>query len=151
MTTLYKLFPPTIHPMVVHFTISILYLAALFGLVGLFRRRDSFWAKAFTLLLLLGILATLAAGLAGVISESYDTIPQAIRPMLSAHKRDGELTGIAVVIATAIQLLRGRFRKVSPAAWLFALVAVILVSAAGFLGGSIVYDHGLGILHVTRP
>lgn len=150
MTTLYKLFPPTIHPMVVHFTITIIYLAALFGLIGLFRRKDTFWAKSFVIFLLLGILATLAAGIAGVISESYDTIPHTIQPMLSTHKRDGELTGVFIVIATAIQLVHGRLHKVSWVAWIFCLIAVIFVSMAGFLGGSIVYDHGLGILHVTR-
>lgn len=150
MTFLYHLFPPTIHPMVVHFTISIIWLAGLLGLIGLFRREDTFWAKAFTLFLGLGILATLAAGVAGVISESYDKIPQAVGVMLANHKRDGELTGVFVVIAFIVQLLHGRLQKVSWIAFIACLIAVVLVSITGYIGGSMVYDHGLGILHVTR-
>ncbi|WP_249226532.1 DUF2231 domain-containing protein [Alicyclobacillus mengziensis] len=150
MTAIYHLFPATIHPMVVHFTIAIIYLAGLFGLIGLIRRKDSFWVKAFVLTLVLGILATIAAGVAGVISESYDKIPPAVQPILNAHKRDGELTGVTVVIALFVQLIHTRMRKVSWIAYVFCVIAVILVSITGHLGGTMVYNHGLGVLGITR-
>ncbi|WDL99502.1 DUF2231 domain-containing protein [Alicyclobacillus sp. ALC3] len=136
--------------MVIHFTISIIYLAGLFGLVGLFRRREKFWVKAFVLFLFLGIVATIAAGVAGVISESYDTIPRAVMPMLQAHKHDGEVTGVFVVLALFAQIFFGRVQKVSWIGWLLSMVAVILVTITGHLGGTMVYQHGLGVLHVTR-
>lgn len=147
---LYHMFPPTIHPMVIHFTISIIYLSGLFGLIGLFRRRDRFWVKAFVILLCLGIIATIAAGIAGVISESYDTIPRSVQPMLNAHKRDGELTGVFVVFALIAQMFLGRLKRVSWLAWVLSIISMILVTITGHLGGTMVYQHGLGILHITR-
>ncbi len=145
MTTLYHLFPPTIHPMVIHFTIAIIYLAALAGLAGLIFRRDFFYVRLFFSLLVLAILATLAAGVAGVISESYDTISPAVARILSVHKTLGELTGVLVVIATMFQFFTYGKHRVSKLAFLFSLIAVVTVSITGFLGGSMVYDHGLGV------
>ncbi|RIV17762.1 DUF2231 domain-containing protein [Alicyclobacillaceae bacterium I2511] len=145
MTALYHLFPPTIHPMVIHFTIAIIYLAALAGLAGLIFRRDGFYVRLFLTLLVLAIAATLAAGVAGVISESYDTISPAVAKILSVHKNFGELTGVLVVIATMFQWFAQGKRRVSKLAFLFSLAAVVTVSITGFLGGSMVYNHGLGV------
>jgi uncharacterized membrane protein len=146
MANLYRMFPPTIHPMVIHFTIAIIYLASLAGLLGLFYRRSDFFQKAFLGLLFLGILATLAAGIAGSISESYDHVTRTIAPMLHNHVRDGEITGVSMVIAFMIQFFFQRKNKrVSVVAFVFCLLATIMVSITGHIGGSMVYDHGLGV------
>ncbi len=146
LTAIYHLFPPTIHPMVIHFTIAITYLAGLAGLAGLIFRRDSFFSRAYFFLLILAILATIAAGVAGVISEYYDVIPQSVMAELSTHKKFGELTGVLLVIATGAQwLLQRKNEKVSVISFLFTVGAVITVSIAGFIGGDMVYYHGLGI------
>jgi uncharacterized membrane protein len=146
MSALYKLFPPTIHPMVIHFTIAIIYLACLVGFVGLFYRNREFYQKAFYGLLFLGILATLAAGVAGNISESYAHVTRTVAPMLESHARDGEITGVLIVIAFVIQFFSQRNKKqVSAIAFAFCLLATIMVSITGNIGGSMVYDHGLGI------
>lgn len=147
MQVLYRLLPPTIHPMVVHFTISVIYLAALAGLAGLlFRTQRAFFSLAFLWLLLLSILATLAAGVAGVVSESYVHVSGVVGPMLHNHKEYGELTGVLVVISFILQWLRQRkSAQVSWLAFIVCLIAVVTVSLAGYLGGSMVYDHGLGV------
>lgn len=151
MTALIHLFPATIHPMVVHFTIAIVYLTGLAGMVGMFwRTSDVFFPKLYLLFVFLSILATLAAGIAGVISESYlVTIPHAVQPMLHTHKSYGELTGVALVIAFCLQVWHWWRTKpgwsVSVLSLLFSIVAVVLVSMAGHLGGMMVYHHGLGV------
>jgi len=146
MTALYKLFPPTIHPMVIHFTIAIIYLACLAGMIGFVYRRGDFYQKAFFGLLFLGIVATLAAGIAGSISESYAHVSNAVAPMLRDHARDGEITGVLMVIAFVIQFFRQRQkRRVSLLALVFCILATLMVSITGNIGGSMVYDHGLGI------
>jgi uncharacterized membrane protein len=145
MATLYRIFPPTIHPMVIHFTISIIYLAWLVGLIGLFYRRGDFYQKAFFSLLFFGILATVAAGIAGSISESYAHITRTVAPMLHDHARDGEITGVVMVIAFVVQFFHQRKKKrVSVLAFVFCMFATIMVSVTGNIGGSMVYDHGLG-------
>ncbi|MBX5437282.1 MAG: hypothetical protein IRZ33_08695 [Alicyclobacillaceae bacterium] len=66
MNVIKHLFPPTIHPMVVHFSIAIVYIAALAGLAGLVSRHQAICVRSFFLLLCLGIVATAATGIAGI-------------------------------------------------------------------------------------
>lgn len=144
---LYSLFPATIHPMVVHFTIAIIYLAGLAELIALFNK-DKFFEKAGFILLGLGVLATIAAGIAGSISENYDHITPAVAQLLSQHRFYGELTGVMILIAWVIRLIT-RYRnnrRVAIVSIVFTLAAVVLVSYVGHLGGTLVYDHGLGIV-----
>ncbi len=153
MTALYHLFPPTIHPMVIHFTIAINFLATLFGVIGLFRRKDPFYERAYVWLLALSILATLAAGFAGVISEYYANMPLSLAPTMQIHQRFGELTGIALLIAFFVQwFYRRHKRQVAVIAIVFSILSTILVSITGHLGGLMVYNHGLGVnLSQTAP
>ncbi len=146
MSFLYHLFPPTIHPMVVHFTIAIPYIALLIGILGLIMRDRELYAKGYLFMLFLGILATIAAGAAGVISEYYVHVPRHVRGMLEDHKNYGEITGVLIVIAFVVQwfVLR-RKQRVSIISLVFCILATITVSLAGFVGGSMVYDHGLGV------
>lgn len=149
LTSIYHLFPSTIHPMVVHFTIAINYLCALAGLLGLFLRKTDFWGKAFFYLLILSILATIGAGVAGVISESYIShIPGAVQPIFHDHKKYGELTGVFLVLAFLTQtylLWRSKLHKVYVAAFILCVVSTVFVTLAGHLGGTMVYHYGFGV------
>ena len=148
MSSIYHLFPRTIHPMVIHFTIAFIFLTAFVGVIGIFRRKDVFFAKAFFFMLFISIVATLAAGVAGVISESYlKDIPNSVGGAFETHKNSGEITGVLLVIAFAFQWLKQRkVLGISMIALLISLISVITVSVAGHLGGNAVYDHGLGVL-----
>jgi uncharacterized membrane protein len=135
--------------MVVHFTIAVNYLCTLGGLVGLIWRKDHFWGKLFFLLLALGILSTIAAGAAGVISESYiSTRPSGIEPVFHDHKTYAMLTGLFQVIAIAVQSFswwRTRSMRVSFWAFLLSIASTVCVSMAGHLGGTMVYQYGFGV------
>lgn len=149
VSAIIHLFPATIHPMVVHFTIAIIYLAGLAGLAGLIFRKDKMYPRVFLILLGLAILATLAAGVAGVISESYAHITPTVARILATHKKYGEITGVIVVIGFLLQgwkwWNKGEDAKVSLPAFFFAIVAVVMVSLTGHLGGLMVYHHALGV------
>lgn len=150
MATLFHLFPATIHPMVVHFTIATIFLAGLAGVMSLFYRRDHFVLISFLIMLILSFLAVAAAGAAGVISESYlPHIPQSVQGMLHQHKQYGEITGVFVTVALIMQAWRLLRRKAhtrpSYVAVISILIAVVLVSITGHLGGTMVYSHGLGV------
>ena len=150
LTALYHLFPSTIHPMVIHFTIAINFLATLIGLIGFFRKRDPFYERMYIWLLVLSILATLAAGFTGVISAYYAQVPANLSPMFETHQHMGELTGIALVIAFLFQwFYRHNKKQVAALALVFSIIATILVSITGHLGGTMVYSHGLGV-HVSQ-
>ncbi len=150
LTQLEHLFPSTIHPMVVHFTIAIVYLAGLTGIVSLLYRKSDFFVKAFWFLIVLSFLATIAAGAAGVISESYLTHSSSgAQHILHDHKQDGILTGVFVSLALLLQswtCYRTRIHmKPSRIAVGAMIIAVIFVSLAGHLGGTAVYHFGVGV------
>jgi len=141
----------TLHPMIVHFPITLFYLTALFE--GLYFALHKDWlARAGYVLLTLSMAAGVAAGLAGAISESYvvsHLTPASLR-ILSTHKNFAELSvftfGVAWLWRTLLAL-RHRLPK-APAALLYFLVVlggVALISYTGMLGGSLVYDHGVGV------
>lgn len=150
LIAIYHLFPSTIHPMVIHFTIAINIVAALIGVIGYFKKKDPFYERMFMWLLVLSILSTLAAGFTGIISESYANVTTTLAPMLETHQRFGELTGIALVIAFVFQwYFRRNKKQVATLALVFSIIAAILVSITGHIGGTMVYSHGLGI-HVSQ-
>ncbi len=155
--------PRTIHPMVVHFPIALLYLAVFIQLIGYvfgtiqrpFIQRAGFWV------LTLSLFALVGAAAAGVISEQYVRWNSHTVAMLSAHQRDAVLTMGFAFAAWFVRMFtkypsfwsgyrpqssipfadRGRSTVWSD---LLLVGAVIFVSVTGSLGGSMVYRYGVG-------
>lgn len=159
-----RFLPPTIHPMVVHFPIALLYLTLLADVLALARRGrgDQFWDRTAWWLLSLALVSLVAAALAGIVSESFVHWNSKTRAILSAHQRDATLTGLFALAAWVVQTrtrfaaqptLRGRrLRRGRVSGPVLALVlgAVVMVSITGTLGGTMVYRYGVGIRGVTR-
>lgn len=166
------LLPPTIHPMLVHFPIALLYLCLFIELLGrIVQPRDRFYDRVSFWLLILAFLAGVAAAAGGVISEQYVRWTPTTIALLSAHQRDAVLTGILVLLTIGARLLGrysgGRYRN-SPSGWsvwgsgrgrptglslLLLVAAVSMITVTGSLGGTMVYHYGVGIRGVTfhRP
>lgn len=142
----------TLHPMLVHFPISLFWTAALFELLYVLLRRD--WlGKAGLTLLTLGLLAGAAAGIAGVLSERYvlPHLTPAQLSLLSRHKHMAELSVAAFGAAWLVRVLGG-LRRQGPLAGrplaaysALLLVGLGLISYTGYLGGTMVYRQGIGI------
>ena len=163
-------FPATIHPMIVHFPIVLLYLTLLIDLLAygakITRSPDRFFDRASFWTLTLSLFAIVAAAAAGILSEQFVKFTPATAAMLSAHQRDATLTGVFALAAWIVRWLakfpapargprdwslfgtgRGRITWLSTA---LVLAAVVMISITASLGGSMVYNHGVGIAHVTR-
>lgn len=150
--------------MVVHFPIAFLFLTAIVDLLGYLNDdRDHFFARVSFWLLTGSLFALVGAAIAGVISEQSVKFTPATAAILSAHQHDAVLTGLFASAAWILRLHR-RYKK-SQMGWsvlgtrrgrpgllatLLTIGAVIMVSITGSLGGSMVYNHGVGILGVTR-
>lgn len=164
---LVSLFPPTIHPMVVEFPIALLFTALLLDLLAIWQK-DLVLERAGLLVFVLGFLSIGVAGLAGWISEHYVTLTPVTAAILAAHRRDAELTGI---LFTLVAVLRFRSRRLwirqsplkpvslsSPhralapatrkswnATFLMYALGLVMLSVTGTVGGSLVFNHGLGV------
>ncbi|PWI57212.1 DUF2231 domain-containing protein [Sulfoacidibacillus thermotolerans] len=159
-----RLFPHTIHPMIVHFPIVLLYLALFVEIVryGTKNRRDRFFDRASFWILTLSLFALVATALAGILAEQYVKFTPATEQLLSAHQRDAVLTGVFALAAWVVRVFskypmreaKGReqawslFRtgrgRSSLLATFLLLLAVIMVSITGSLGGTMVYHYGVG-------
>ncbi len=164
-------FPHTIHPMTVHFPIALLYLALAIDIMGLFiKAPDRFFDRASFWLTILGFIAGAVAAAMGVISEQFVRWNATTSVILAAHQRDAVLTGVFAVLAIGLRFYSrypaheqasssirtapwsfwgtGRGRS-TPLSTLFLLLAVIMVTWTGSLGGTMVYHYGVGIRHVS--
>nr|WP_243239389.1 DUF2231 domain-containing protein [Sulfobacillus harzensis] len=155
------LFPPVIHPMLVHFPIVLLYGSLLTTLLSfVWRDRERFFDRASFWLLVLGLIAGVVAAAAGVISEQYVHWTPTTNQLLSRHQGYAVLTGVFTIVALAVRLW-ARYPRVSrDGGWSFAgtghgrptlLSLVFLVAAVGMitltasLGGTMVYQYGVGV------
>ena len=161
------IFPHTIHPMVVHFPIALLYLALAVDVLGKFvKTPERFLDRASFWLTILGFIAGAVAAAMGVISEQFVKWNHTTITILAAHQRDAVLTGVFAFLAILARLIarysyaprasgphwsfvgsgRGRSTGLST---LFLFLAVIMITLTGTLGGTMVYHYGVGIRHVS--
>jgi uncharacterized membrane protein len=156
-------FPPTIHPMIVHFPIALLFLALLIEILRIILppSETRFYDRAGYWVVFLSVFACIAAAAAGVISEQYVRFTPAAAKVLSEHQLDAVITILAAILAVVVRSFtrypdfnkrdkerwtlfgRGRGRPT----WLstlLVLIAVIMVSITGHLGGTMVYHYGAG-------
>ena len=151
--------PPLVHPMLVHFPIVLLYGSLFSAIVGLFWR-DRFFDRASFWLLVLGLVAGIAAAAAGVISEQYVRWTPATSALLSRHQADAVLTGLFVILALVSRVLARYPNGPIDSRWsvartgrgkptIFSLVflvgAVVMVTLTASVGGTMVYQYGVGI------
>ncbi len=96
-----RLFPPVIHPMLVHFPIVLLYGSLFTTVLGFFWKYDRFFDRASFWLLVLGFLAGVVAAATGVLSEQFTKWTPTTSALLSKHQAYAVLTGVFVLLALA--------------------------------------------------
>lgn len=144
------LFAGSFHPVLVHFPIGLLILAALLELLHRYEERFSFLEPAVPVVLLLGTVSAVAAVGAGWFLSLTGGYQESI---LGWHR----WLGIGVAIGGAAAWLLGReCRRESPrvpfvdSAYLAVLlITVSMVGVTGHLGGSL--THGAGFLTRYLP
>lgn len=135
-----------LHPAIVHFPIALLTVAAFFGLLSLFTKKELFREIAFWNLLL-GVIGSIAAVLTGFIGEQNLAHNDEIHQVLTKHK----FTGLGILILsfallTWIWVRKNKFGKVEYITWvLFLVLGTAAVFYQGFLGGKMVFEQGAGV------
>ena len=147
---------PGWHPLVVHFPLALILVAAALLLAARVLRNTSLAATAATVgtwNLCLGAVAAvfaLGTGLAAVIDLDVGT---AARQAISLHLRWALFTTLVVVLL-AVWRGAGTAQESRPS-WIF-IVVLLAASAAltftGYRGGKNVYEYGLGVKKIAvRP
>ena len=145
--------PDPLHPAIVHFPIALSLVAVLIELAARHRRARSLEGAA-AVIVSLAALGSVAAVLSGNAARDEAVAPAAAAAMLARHGDVGEIAMwlLLVLAATRIALARlGWYRGVVP--WVYIAGAAIVagvVSYNGYLGGRMVFEHGLGTAPVQR-
>lgn len=137
-----------LHPMIIHFPITLLIIGFLFDLAGLFIKKD-FFTQAGFYLLLLGAVGVIAAYLSG--DEAGDGITEAgaLKQALETHEGAATLaiwavsiTALFRVILVAFKDYKGILKMVSLT---LLLASVLAIGRTGYYGGELVYKHAAGV------
>ncbi|OGS74403.1 MAG: hypothetical protein A3F91_02500 [Flavobacteria bacterium RIFCSPLOWO2_12_FULL_35_11] len=136
-----------LHAIIIHFPIALLMVGFLSELMALFSKKDFFKNTAFYLLLL-GALGAIAAYVSG--NYAGDGIEEGpLKIPMELHEQ-AALISLWLAIITALFSVLIYYFKVqnSNVKWvgilLYALLAVS-VARTGYLGGQLVFSHGVGV------
>lgn len=155
------LFPPVIHPMMVHFPIALLYTSLATTVLGFFwPLPDHFFERVSFWLLVAGFLAGVLTAAMGVISEQFVHWNPTTTALLSSHQRDAVLTGVFCLIALVLRLAARYPRAEARRGWslaqtgrgkstvlagIFLAAAVAMITITASIGGTMVYQYGVGV------
>lgn len=146
---------PSLHVLVVHFPIALLFLAPLFD-IGCLIFRDRVWLdRAAAALYIMGTIGAGAAYLTGErAAAAVGDLSTAAESALADHESSAVLTLLALVVVSlarvgVIWLARhdrritiGVFRL---AAFPIAIAGLVMLALTADRGGRLVYYHGVGV------
>jgi uncharacterized membrane protein len=145
--------PDPLHPALVHFPIALSLVAVLLELVARHRRARSLEGAA-AVVISLAALGSVAAVVSGNAAHDEAVVAPAAASMVTRHEEVGEIAMwllLALAAARLVLTRSGWFTGAVP--WVYLAGAVLvagMVSYNGYLGGRMVFEHGLGTAPVQR-
>lgn len=143
----------SLHPIIVHFSIALLLVSVLFDFLAIFRSQ-SFLRGSALYLLVLGVFAGVGAGITG--NDAFQELSPSSEKILQVQSHADFGTGtiwlsLLLLIFRFHLAIRGRFMGGFRAAYLvLSLIVAGLLSITGYLGGRLVFEHGIGV-RMTSP
>ena len=135
-----------IHPVLVHFTLAFVVTGGVCEAVGIFRRNPRLESFGMALVLM-GTLALVPTVVAGLLAENTVSLPPGLGGDLDWHARVSFVVlGVFLVALVWKAWHRGVLppSQRSPYA-LLLLLGVLLILISAYLGGDLVYGHGVGV------
>lgn len=137
---------PRLHAALNDFPAALLLVSVLLDLLGVFTKRDSLKAAGFWTLIV-GVLGTGGAVLAGEMAEEAVEHSDEAHAVMETH----ETLGIIVLVLFGLLALWRIVRKgvwgakEQPIALTAGVIGVSLMVYTSYIGGSLMFDHALGI------
>ena len=135
-----------IHPPLVHFTIAFLVVGGLCESFGILRGRER--PERFgALLVLIGTVFLIPTVASGLLAENTVSLRAGVPDDLELHERVGfAVLAVFVLGAFAKAWVRGNLTGRARTAYMvLLLIGVALVVFGAYLGGHLVYSHGVGV------
>ena len=137
-----------VHPVVVHFALAFLVAGGACEAAGLLARRER-PRELGAILVLAGTVGLLVAVATGFLARNTVEIPRGAEALMARHERVGLLV-LAVFLGSQFWKgwVGGRISDAQRLPYAALLVlGILLVAYGAFLGGEMVYGHGIGVLH----
>jgi uncharacterized membrane protein len=128
------------HPVMVHVPLVALLLAVAFDLLAA-QGRSSRWREAGTALWWVGLLGLAAALTTGLIAYNRVDHSDLAHREMTLH-RNVALAAAAILVGVGVWRWK---RPYSRGAAVLGLVGALALAGVGYLGGDLVYRHGVGI------
>jgi uncharacterized membrane protein len=137
-----------IHPMVVHFPIALLSTSVLTDALAMGRWRHQELRVTSLSMLLIGLAGAIVAVITGSLAEHAAERSGVPEQVLELHEALGfsSLWVFAGLLGLRIAEARGWVRQRPLLSLALGLVAVIVLFAASYYGGSLVYEFGAGMV-----
>ncbi len=133
-----------IHPMLVPFPIAFL-IGALLSDLAFWQIRDPFWATASVWLVGAGIVGGALAALAGLTDFLGSARVRALRDAW-AHFFGNGLAMVLAIVNLYLRISQGAADAILPWGLVLSLAVVCILAVTGWLGGELVYRHGIGLI-----
>jgi uncharacterized membrane protein len=133
-----------VHPILVHFPLALLTVGLLADIVGVVARRDPFSVGGWWLQCC-GTAGLVAAVLSGLYAKSVAAVLPSALASLDIHQQVAFVT--SSVYAGLFLWRAARKSRIPEARYVFLAAyaaATILLWITGWLGGELVYGHGIG-------
>ncbi len=139
----FRLLGEPVHPPLVHVPLAVMLTLPLWDALGVFQTDPMWWAIAFWTLAL-GLAVSLLAAAAGFldyvrIPEGHAALPIATRHLVAM------LAGVSVFVVRLV--LQGHAGAPENGGMLLAIsvAGALVIAGGGWLGGQLVYRHGIGV------
>lgn len=133
------------HPAVVHFPIALTIIALFLCLLYLiFKKNSLLWAIHWNLDL--AAVAAIVAVITGNAAEEAASHTQAVHELLETHETLGLIAMWVLLAIFVLRRLLPSLKDKLPALYLLViLMGAALVGTNGYIGGKMVFEHGLGV------
>jgi uncharacterized membrane protein len=137
---------PNTHPVLAHFTIALFVAAVVFDLIGYFTRNESLKVAGRWNLLFASISA-LSSVITGLSAASVLPHNEEVHRIMETHELIGLIAlGLLIILVIWRIFVRGSFPAKFGLLYLtLGVIGISLVLTGGYLGGEMVYRHGLGV------
>jgi uncharacterized membrane protein len=129
------------HPMLVHFPLTLIPAALAFDAVGRFTGSQSLLDVGRTLMPLAAASAVIT-GVAGFVAQGSVRAEAHAHDLLATHRN---LNTVLVGVTSAMAIARQRVRQPGWAYFATGLTGLLAMGYTAYLGGKMVYAHGVGV------
>jgi uncharacterized membrane protein len=131
-----------IHPMLVPFPIAC-FVGTLLTDLAYWRTADLMWADFSAWLVTVGVIMGLLAGIAGFIDFASNRLVRR-QPPAWPHAI-GNVIALVIAVFNMFVHSRDGWTAIVPTGLILSAVTVLILLVTAWLGGSLVYRHGVGV------